>query len=342
MRLGMAQELTPVKGCSTNAANTQITRQGASSVTAHIHAVLFPGQGSQEKGMGRDLAEASSDAMQLWTLAEKSSGLPLREIYWDGDDAAMANTRNLQPAMTAVTLGHWFAMKGKLSPMGMAGHSLGEYAALAASGALPVEQVMELTALRGKLMAEAGGTDGAMAAVLKVSLEGVEEIVSKAAAATGGVLLVANYNTPGQYVISGRKDAVDQACGLCKEAKGRAILLPVSGAFHSPMMAEAAAELVKRLGKAGWRAPSVPVFANVTGAAESDPAKLKTLLERQMTSSVRWIDTMNAMYAAGGKSFVELGPKGVLAKMVKPCLDGKDDATAVNVSGKDAVEAFAG
>jgi len=303
-------------------------------------AVLFPGQGSQEKGMGRDLAEASNDAMDLWKLAEKASGLALREIYWDGDDASMANTRNLQPAMTVTTLNLWLMLKNKLCPMGMAGHSLGEYAALAAAGALPIPQALELVSLRGKLMAEAGGTDGAMAAILKVSLETVEELVGKAAQATGGILLVANYNTPGQYVISGRKDAVDQAAGLCKEVKGRAIPLAVSGAFHSPMMAEAATELQKVLAKADWRAPSVPVFPNVTGQGESDPRQLESLLSRQMTSSVRWIDTMGSMYSAGARIFVEIGPKGVLTKMVKPNLEGKDDVNAVSVASKEAADSF--
>ena len=306
----------------------------------NTQAVLFPGQGSQEKGMGRDLAESVSQAMELWKLAEKTSGLALREIYWEGDDAAMADTRNLQPAMTVTALNLWLAMKGVLSPMGLAGHSLGEYAALAASGALPIPQVLELVSLRGKLMAEAGGTGGAMAAILKMSLGDVEAVVEKAAAATKGTLLVANYNTPGQYVISGRKDAVDQAAGLCKEYKGRAVLLAVSGAFHSPLMAEAAGELKKVLDKADWKAPAVPVYPNVTGLAESGPARLKDLLARQMTSSVLWIGTMAAMYADGARAFVELGPKGVLAKMVKPNLEGKDGVSAINVSGKDAVTGF--
>ena len=307
-------------------------------------AVLFPGQGSQEKGMGRDLAEADSEAMDLWKQAEKISGLRLRDIYWDGDDASMADTRHLQPAMTVTMLNLWQAMRPRLAPMGMAGHSLGEYAALAAAGALPVRQVLELVSLRGRLMAEAGGEGGsgggAMAAILKVSLENVERIVARASEATGGTLVVANYNTPGQYVISGRKDAVDQAQGLCKEAKGRAVPLAVSGAFHSPLMAEAAAEIEKVLAKADWRPPSVPVYPNVTGRAESDPGRLLDLLSRQMTSSVRWIDTMSALYEAGARTFVEIGPKGVLTRMVKPNLEGKDDVNAVNVATKEALENF--
>jgi len=314
----------------------RISSQGA-NVSAHVktQALLFPGQGSQEKGMGKSLAEADAGAMDLWKLAEKISGLALRDIYWDGDDAAMADTRHLQPAMIVVCLNLWFRLKGKLAPMGMAGHSLGEYAALAAAEALPVRQTLELVSLRGRLMAEAGGSGdaaGAMAAVLKIPLEAVEDIVARAGRATGGLLLVANYNTPGQYVISGRKDAVDAAGALCKEAKGRAVMLPVSGAFHSPLMAEAAAEMHKQIAKADWRAPNVPVYANVTGRAERDPARLLELLSQQMTSSVRWIDTMTALYADGTRMFVEIGPKGVLTKMVAANLPGKDDVAAVSVA----------
>ncbi len=294
--------------------------------------------------MGRDLAESSPQAMDLWQLAEKASGLPLREIYWDGDQAAQADTRHLQPAMTVVNLNLWLALKNKLSPMAAAGHSLGEYAALAAAGALPIQQVLELVSLRGKLMAEAGGTGGSMAAVLKVSLPDVEAMVARAAEVTGGVLLVANYNTPGQYVISGRKDAVDQAAGMCKELKGRAIMLAVSGAFHSPLMAEAAAEMAKPLKKADWKTPSMPVYMNVSGAPTTDPVAMLDLLTRQMTSSVRWIDIMGNLYKDGVRTFLEVGPKGVLSKMVKPNLEGlpdlKDDWQTLNVATAEAASAL--
>ena len=301
------------------------------SATPNHPAVLFPGQGSQEKGMGRALAELSSEAAELWLLAEKASGLPLREIYWDGDDSAMADTRALQPAMTAVTLGLWFHLKSKLSPaVGFAGHSLGEYAALAASGMLGIVDVFELTSLRGRLMAEAAGGDGKMAAVLKLSLEDIEDVVRCASEQSGKILLVANYNSPGQYVISGEAAAVEAAAGLVKERKGRAVMLAVSGAFHSPLMAEPAAELEKVLRKTGLRTPVAgPVYFNVTGGPESDPAKALPLMIRQMTSQVRWIDTVAALWRAGARTFVELGPKGVLTKLL-----------AANL--KDAAEPYAG
>ena len=193
-------------------------------------AVLFPGQGSQEPGMGRDVAEASKEAMELWKKAEQISGLPLRAVYWESDDAAL-----LQPALTVVNVTLWQALSGKLSPACAAGHSLGEYSALAAAGALSPESTLELVSLRGKLMADAD-PDG------KGGM--VNEIAKAAAEATGEILIVANHNTPAQFVISGTKAAVEAALPLVKEKKGRAVPLPVSGAFHSPLMDTAAQERV--------------------------------------------------------------------------------------------------
>ncbi|UJX40102.1 ACP S-malonyltransferase [Desulfovibrio sp. JY] len=315
------------------------------SATENRLAVLFPGQGSQEKGMGRALAEASADAAELWLLAEKASGLPLREIYWEGDETAMADTRALQPAMTAATLGLWLALRDKLSGVvGFAGHSLGEYAALAASGMLEVPAALELTSLRGRLMAEAAGGDGKMAAVLKLSLEAIEDVVATAQNDTGKLLVIANYNSPGQFVISGEAEAVAAAAELAKARKGRAIPLAVSGAFHCPLMAEPARELEKALRKAGLRAQTTaPVFFNVTGAAESDPGKALELICRQMTSQVRWIDTMAALHAAGARTFVELGPKNVLTKLASANLkDAGGEYAAVSINdpaGAAALEA---
>lgn len=311
-------------------------------------AFLFPGQGSQELNMGRDVAEAQSAAMDLWLLAEKCSGLKLREIYWGALDAApapeMSDTRALQPALTVVNVSLWLAAKGKaqaMSVVGAAGHSLGEFAALCAAGVLSVEDVVKAVCERGKLMADAGSPSGpsghGMAAVVKLPLETVEAIVAKAAGQSGAFLRIANHNSPAQFVISGEKPALDAASALVKEAKGRAVPLAVSGAFHSPLMSEPANAFAKVLDSLAWRPAAFPVYMNVTGQAETDPGVLKALLTAQMTSSVLWTVTMRGLYAAGARRFVELGPKSVLAKLALQNLEGKDDIIAQAAGTMDAV-----
>lgn len=273
--------------------------------------------------MGRDVAEASKEAMELWKKAEQISGLPLRAVYWESDDAAlMADTKHLQPALTVVNVTLWQALSGKLSPACAAGHSLGEYSALAAAGALSPESTLELVSLRGKLMADADPDGkGGMAAILKLNREAVNEIAKAAAEATGEILIVANHNTPAQFVISGTKAAVEAALPLVKEKKGRAVSLPVSGAFHSPLMDTAAQELAKALNKMTWSRPRFPVYSNVTGKAVTDGESLRELATVQMISSVLWIDTIANQWHDGIRSWVEVGPKGTLSRMVKPILD---------------------
>ena len=307
-------------------------------------ALLFPGQGSQESGMGRDAAEAMPEAMELWKKAERASGRPLREMYWEsGDDALMADTRTLQPALTVVNLSLWMALAAKVRPACAAGHSLGEYSALAAAGVLDADAVLELVCLRGRLMAEADPDGrGGMAAVLKLSREVVEDVAASVAAATGEVLRVANYNTPGQFVLSGSKAAVEAALPVVKERKGRALPLPVSGAFHSPLMAPAANELNKALGRLTWSKPRFPVYSNVTGRAVSDGESLRELASRQMISSVLWIDTVANQYRDGVRHWIELGPKGVLSRMVKPIVDeaGTDEIRVDSLGSLEAVQAL--
>ncbi len=288
-------------------------------------ALLFPGQGSQEKGMGRDVAEASSEALDLWKYAEQESGMPLREIYWDGEDSDMANTRALQPALTVVNLTLWQACASSLEPLAAAGHSLGEFAALAAAGVLSVRDAIRAVAIRGKLMADAGREGHGMAAVLKLEQDAVAEIVDKAAQGTGMELRIANYNTPGQFVISGEEAALDAAAGLAKESKGRCIKLPVSGAFHSPLISEAAEEFAKLLKQLEWNAPSFPVYFNATGIPEQDPNAIAELMQKQMTSSVLWVQTLASMWNSGIRTYTEIGPKGVLQKMLKPNFKGKEE-----------------
>lgn len=305
--------------------------------------VQFPGQGSQEKGMGRDVAEAFKDAMELWKKAESISGYALREIYWEGDDAAMARTEHLQPALTVVNTSLWMRLAEKLGtsvPTCLAGHSLGEFSALAAAEVLHLDKVLELVSLRGKLMAEADpqGT-GKMAAVLKMDKDVVQDLVRQVAEQTGELCLIANYNSPAQYVVSGTAGAVDTLAPLVKEGKGRMIVLPVSGAFHSPMMAEAAAELKKCMAAADWSKPRRTIFFNVTAQAESDPQAIQEIMTRQMTSSVLWTPLVRSQWDQGVRTWWECGPKNVLTKLLKANLADKDEAwQALSLNALEAVE----
>lgn len=295
-------------------------------------ALLFPGQGSQEPGMGRDLADSSRDAMQLWKRAESISQLPLREIFWEGDETAMSDTRALQPALTVVNLNLWRELSRKVHPVAAAGHSLGEFSALAAAGVLDEESVLHMVSLRGRLMAEADpDRRGGMAAILKLSLPQVEELVKAAATESDRPLRIANYNTPAQYVVSGDGEAVALACQKAKEMKGRAIPLKVSGAFHSPLMAKANAELQPLLRKAVWRRAHFAVYCNSLGKGLVDGESIKECLLEQMTSSVRWIETIQNQYDDGVRRWVELGPKAVLGKMVGQCLTGLDEAARADI-----------
>lgn len=304
-------------------------------------AILFPGQGSQDKGMGKDVADAHSDALDLWKLAETESGLPLREIYWDGDAGDMADTRALQPALTVTNLTLWMQVMGKVTPAATAGHSLGEFASLAATGVLSMEDTIKAVVMRGRLMAESGGTGHGMAAIVKLSQESVESIVDTAAQESGKELRVANYNSPAQFVISGEKDALDMAAAMVKEAKGRAIPLAVSGAFHSPLIQEAADEFATFLDTLHWNAPAFPIYHNATALPEPDAAATRTLMQRQMTSSVLWIQTLQAMYALGVREFLEVGPKGVLTKMLTPNLKSMEDGwSGKNVGNLEQAEAL--
>lgn len=307
-------------------------------------AFLFPGQGSQELNMGRDVAEAQASAMDLWVLAEKCSGLALREIYWGAEGTApapeMNDTKALQPALTVVNVSLWLAARDKTAAMqviGAAGHSLGEFAALCAAGVLGVEDTVKAVCERGKLMAGAGKEGHCMAAVVKLPLSTVEQVVDKAAKQSGAFLRIANHNSPAQFVLSGEKPAMDAAAALVKEAKGRAVPLAVSGAFHSPLMSEPANVFAKVLQDLRWQPARFPVCMNVSGRLESDPGLLQALLTAQMTSSVLWTDTMQNLYAAGARRFIELGPKGVLTKLVGQNLEGVADAIAQGAGNMDAV-----
>ena len=289
-------------------------------------ALLFPGQGSQEVGMGRDLAEANTDIMELWKKAEKISGIALREIYWDGDEEAMPQTINLQPALTTANLACWFAIAGKVQPSCTGGHSLGELSSLVAAQVLPFEDILELATLRGRLMNQADPDGkGAMAAIVKVNLETVTECVERAHEKTNEMLIIAHYNTPAQYVVSGTKTAIAAVTDEVKAVKGRAIPLAVSGAFHSPLMADASAEFAKAINAipaTHWNNARFAVYSNASATPATDKDIIKNLFIQQMTSSVFWIDTIKNQWHNGARHFIECGPKQVLTKMTPTILKG--------------------
>ena len=311
-------------------------------------AILFPGQGSQANGMGRRLAEASPDVMHLWKKAEAASGLPLRAIYWEsGDENLMAETRSLQPAITVVNLALWFYVCGRFDPVCAAGHSLGEFSALGAAGVLDVDRLIEIVALRGRLMAEADPDHvGTMYAVLRLGLDEVEAVAKDVCDRTGKLVRVANRNTPGQFAVSGHREAVEELVEEVRNRKGKAIPLAVSGAFHTPLMAEASAEFAKELDRQDWHDARFPVYCNVNGEALIEGEKIHAAVRRQMTSSVFWVDTVGNQWNAGVRRWVEFGPKGVLTRMVCPILtacNAPDGAyTTEHIPNLDAAAAFVG
>ncbi|MCF8104356.1 MAG: ACP S-malonyltransferase [Desulfohalobiaceae bacterium] len=299
--------------------------------------LLFPGQGSQEKGMGREMAEKDPEIMDLWKKAETVSGADLREIYWDGDTKAMTETRYQQPALTVVGLGLWSGLDSVIKPAYLAGHSVGEFVALAAAGVLQVREVLDLVALRGRLMFEAGREQaGKMAACLKLNQDVVQEIVNEVKEQTGRELCIANFNSPAQLVISGEKQAVDQALELIKQRKGRGLPLQVSGAFHSRLMLEPARELSAYMKRFSWREPRIPVHLNVTARPETSGDMILEKMQQQMTSPVLWMQLIQDQWDRGVRHWLELGPKGVLTGLAKHILQAKE-YKAENISSLDEV-----
>lgn len=282
--------------------------------------LLFPGQGSQKPGMAKDLAEAFPAARDVFDRADEAVGVSLSRLCFDGPAEELTLTHNAQPALLAHGAAVWAVVRDKLQStvQGAAGHSLGEFSAYHAAGSIDLEDALTLVRRRGYLMYESGvQTPGAMAAILGEMSRTVEEICREASSA--GVVVPANYNATEQIVISGEVAAVEKAMGLAKDAGAkRALRLPVSGAFHSPLMAPAADGLKTALDAARWRDPSVPVWSNVTAEAVSDATRAKHLLHQQLTSAVRWVEVVRNMAARfPGTTFVEIGPGAVLSGLVK-------------------------
>ena len=285
-------------------------------------AVLFPGQGSQFLGMGKEFLETDPEARALMAMAEKISGFPLTRLCQDGPMEELTRTVHLQPAMTVMNLICWQALaKAGVKPAFFAGHSLGEYGALAAAGIVSAEETLGLVTERGRLMErEAAANPGGMQAVVKLSIEAVRGIVESAKAA--GKITVANHNSGEQIVISGEEAALAAAAPLVKEKGGKAIPLKVSGAWHSELIAGAVPDFEAAMAKVTFNAPATPVLFNVTAASESDPAAIRQIMARQIASTVRWLEIVEKLMAEEVRAFIEVGPKtvltGLLGKIIPP------------------------
>jgi [acyl-carrier-protein] S-malonyltransferase len=279
-------------------------------------AFIFPGQGSQYVGMGKDLAAALPEAKQLFERADEVLGVPLSRICFEGPEEELRQTKNTQPAIFLHSLAVAAVLSDRRADMA-AGHSLGEYSALVFAGALTFEAGVKLVRLRGELMHQAGiEQPGTMAAVIGLDGEAVAEICASASSA--GIVQPANFNSPGQVVISGSVAGVRAAMDGSKQKGAKMVKeLSVSGAFHSPLMAPARVGLEQALAVAEIRDARVPVYANVTAEPVQDAGSIRRLLLEQLTMPVRWEQSVARMAADGATEFVELGPGKVLQGLVK-------------------------
>ena len=276
-------------------------------------AYIFPGQGSQFPGMGKALYESNADARELFEKANEILGFRITDIMFEGTAEDLKRTDVTQPAIFLHSVILAKTMDG-FAPDMVAGHSLGEFSALAAAGAIGFEDALRLVAIRARAMQKACGLQsGTMAAIMKLDAEKIEEIC----AGCEGVVVAANYNSPAQTVISGEVTAVEHACEKMKEAGARrALILPVEGAFHSPLMEPARAELAKGMEQTIFRTPVCPVYQNVTAAPTTDPESIKANLLCQLTSPVRWTRSVLKMIDDGASHFIEIGPGKVLRGLV--------------------------
>lgn len=280
-----------------------------------MKAYVFPGQGSQFKGMGKDLYDSSSDARQWFEEANHVLGFNITDIMFEGTDEELKQTKVTQPAIFIHSVIAARVLGKHFTPDMVAGHSLGEFSALVASEAISYIDGLKLVSARANAMQRAcEAHPSTMAAILGLEDAVVEQICSD----IDGIVVPANYNSPGQLVISGEYTAVEMACGAAKNAGAkRALLLPVGGAFHSPLMEMAREELAAAIEATDFNTPICPIYQNVTASAERIPGHIKQNLIAQLTGPVRWTQTVQNMVAGGATQFVEVGPGKVLQGLVK-------------------------
>ena len=281
------------------------------------HAYIFPGQGSQFSGMGRILYNNNAHAKQLFEQANDILGFNLSEVMFTRTDEELKQTKITQPAVFLHSI-IAFKMLADAKPDMVAGHSLGEFSALVANNVLSFEDALKLVSIRAKAMQKACDiVPSTMAVVLGVADEKVEEVCSEVEKETNEIVVPANYNCPGQLVISGSIKGIEKACIKMKEAGAkRALVLPVGGAFHSPFMKPAKEELEAAIQSTIFNTASCPVYQNVVAKAVTDPSEIKTNLIAQLTGSVRWTQSVQQMIADGATHFTEVGPGKVLQGLV--------------------------
>ena len=285
-------------------------------------AFVFPGQGSQVVGMGQDLAQAYPAARDTFAEADDLLGFPLSAICFEGPEETLNDTINTQPAIFVTSIAALRALQSEgwsVAPAFTAGHSLGEYSALVAAGALTFADGLRLVRERGRLMKEAGERGpGGMAAIIRLDAQAVDDICRRASQETGRVVQVANYNSPGQLVISGDNQALEAAMQMAKEAGARRVVrLAVSIAAHSPLMAVIADEFRRAVEATPIQPPQTPVMANITARPLNSVDDIRREMIAQLTSSVRWTESVEYMAAQGVTRFVEIGPKEVLTGLAR-------------------------
>lgn len=282
-----------------------------------MKAFVFPGQGAQFTGMGKDLYDNNPIAKELFDKADEILGFSITNIMFNGTDEELKETKVTQPAVFLHSVASALCLGDNFCPAMVAGHSLGEFSALVAAGALSFEDGLRLVSARAMAMQKAcEAAPGTMAAVIGLPDETIENIC-KEVSESGETVVAANYNCPGQLVISGTIEGINAACEKLKAAGAkRALPLKVGGAFHSPLMRPAKDELEKAIEATEFKAPRCPVYQNVDGKPYTDPAEIKANLIAQLTSSVRWTESVNNMISAGADDFTECGPGKALQGMI--------------------------